>query len=113
MAAMLVLIGLIVVAFLILHQRSTGIVSVNPLKGPAAPPSPSVSKPRPLAPDLGRALGLLQAAAKERVSAEGRGAVRALVKSDRFIEAVELYQRLYGVRLSVAKKAVEKMMLEE
>ena len=110
MLALLTFLGLIAVAFIILIKRSIEIISVNPLKGQYAPPPPAAQPP---APQLGRILGLIQESAQQRVSGEGRGAIRALIKNNQFIEAIQLYQKLYGVRLSAAKKAVDEMMLEQ
>ena len=83
---MFTFIGFIIVSFIILYKRSTEIIVVNPLQGRRQAPLPG--------------------------SPQGRAAIIKLVENNRFIEAMQLYRRLYGVDLQTAKKAVDKMMLE-
>ncbi len=45
--------------------------------------------------------------------ATGRAAIRAMVKNNQFIEAIQLYKRMYGVDLATAKKAVDEIMLNQ
>lgn len=115
---MLTFIGLVVVAFIILYKRSTEIIVVNPLRGPrqAALPGDEAEDEEEAAPesvpDFARLLNTIQQAAQNPASAQGRAAIIQMVQNNQFIEAMQLYRRLYGVDLQTAKKAVDKMMLE-
>ena len=115
---MYTLIGLVIVAFIILYKRSTEIIVVNPLRGQRQAPMPGDtsenddegdSEP---APSLAGLLGAIQQASQNPASAQGRAAIVQMVQNNQFIEAIQLYRRLYGVDLATAKKAVDKMMME-
>lgn len=116
---MFTFIGFIVVTFIILYKRSTEIITVNPMQGtrPAAPVLRGPEGDEPDAPDsvpdFARLLNTIQQATPKPASAQGRAAIIQMVKNNQFIEAIQLYRRLYGVDLSTAKKAVDKMMLEK
>ncbi len=110
-----VFIGLIVVFFIILYKRSTEIIVVNPLKGQRQAPLPDDDAPD-AAPDFAGLLGNIQQAvqaAQNPAAAQGRAAIMQMVQNNQFIEAIQLYRRLYGVDLRAAKQAVDKMMLEK
>ncbi|MDD5302493.1 MAG: hypothetical protein PHS14_05220 [Elusimicrobia bacterium] len=113
---MWIILGLIAVAFRILYTRSTDIIVVNPLQGrrqsppPGAEPEDDESEPQSV-PDFARLLNTIQQAAQP-ASAQGRAAIIQMVQNNQFIEAMQLYRRLYGVDLATAKKAIDKMMLE-
>ena len=121
---MFTFIGFIVVFLIIFYKRATEIVVVNPMRGlgPAAPalrePSDSEKEPDSV-PDFARLLNTIQQAstrapgggAKLPVN-QGRAAIIKMVENNQFIEAMQLYRRLYGVDLAVAKKAIDKIMLE-
>jgi hypothetical protein len=111
-------IGLIVVAFIILYKRSTEIIVVNPLRGQRQAPMPGDmsedadeegSEP---APSFAGLLSAIQQASQNPASTQGHAAIVQMVQNNQFIEAIQLYRRLYGVDLATAKKAVDKMMLE-
>ena len=115
---MFTFIGLVVVAFIILYKRSTEIIVVNPLQGRRQAPMPGDasenddeedSEP---APSFAGLLDAIQQASQNPGAPQGRAAIIKLVENNRFIEAIQLYRRLYGVDLQAAKKAVDKMMLE-
>ena len=115
---MLTFIGFVVVSFIILYKRSTEIIVVNPMQGtrPAAPVLRGPEGDEPDAPDsvpdFARLLNTIQQAAQKPASAQGRAAIIQMVQKNQFIEAIQLYRRLYGVDLQTAKKAIDKIMLE-
>lgn len=125
---MWILIGFVAVAFIILYKRSTEIITVNPLQGRPQAPLPGVeaAEDEPAEdeqPSFSGFLGALKDAAEEaaRQNAgrpaklpvnKGRAEIIKMVRNDQFIEAIQLYRRLYGVDLQTAKRAVDKMMLE-
>ena len=121
---MLTLIGFIIVSFIILYKRSTEIIVVNPMQGtrPAAPVlrGPEGDEPdAPGVPDFARLLNTIQQAATQQSGGgaklhvnQGRAAILKMVQNNQFIEAMQLYRRLYGVDLQTAKKAIDKIMLE-
>lgn len=115
---MLAFIGFVVVFFILLHKRSTGIITVNPLKTRRQEPLPGLETaeedepaPRP-APNFAGLLGTIQQAAQKSATNQGRAMIIQMVKNDKFLEAIQLYRRFYGVDLETAKKAVNKIMLE-
>ncbi len=118
---MFTFIGLIVVSFIILYKRSTEIIVVNPLRGQSQAPMPGDTAENDAedeedsqpAPSFAGLLGAIQQAAQKSASTQGRAAIIQMVQNNQFIEAIQLYRRLYGVDLSTAKKAVDKMMLEK
>jgi len=116
---MFIFIGLIVVAFIILYKRSTEIIVVNPMR--AQRPAPDLRGPEDAADednnesvDFGRLLNTIQQAVTQPDQASGQGdeAIRRLIRSDKFIEAMQLYRKVHGVDLRTAKKAVDRLMLE-
>ena len=109
---MLIALGFGVVACIILYKRSTEIITVNPLKGRTFSPEAREEEPQSV-PDFARLVNTIQAASQKTVAAGGRAAIRRLVENDQFIEAMQLYRRVYGVDLEAAKKAIDEMMLEE
>lgn len=125
---MWILIGFVAVAFIILYKRSTEIITVNPLSGRPQAPLPGVedAEDEPAEdeqPSFSGFLGALKDAAEEaaRQNAgrqaklpvnKGRAEIIRMVQNNQFIEAIQLYRRLYGVDLQTAKRAVDKMMLE-
>jgi hypothetical protein len=121
---MWILIGLVAVAFIILYKRSTEIISVNPLQGRPQAPLPGADAEQeadaPEQPSFSGFLGALKQAAEQaaqqasqgQASAQGRAAIIQMVRNNQFIEAIQLYRRLYGVDLQTAKRAIDKMMLE-
>lgn len=122
---MWILIGFVAVAFIILYKRSTEIITVNPLSGrPRGPlpgaPETEAEPEEDEQPSFSGFLGALKQAAEQaaqqanqgQASAQGRAAIIRLVRNNQFIEAIQLYRRLYGVDLQTAKRAVDKMMLE-
>lgn len=125
---MWILIGFVAVAFIILYKRSTEIITVNPLQGrPQAPlPGAQEAEEEPEdgeQPSFSGFLGALKDAAEEaaRQNAgrqaklpgnKGRAEIIRMVRNDQFIEAIQLYRRLYGVDLQTAKRAVDKLMQE-
>ncbi len=114
---MLTFLGFVAVAFYLLYKRSTEIVVVNPLRGvrPSRPDSAPLEQV-----DFARLLNTIQQASTHQAgggahlpdSNKGRAAIRQMVKNNQFIEAIQLYRRLYGVDLHTAKKAVDALMLE-
>lgn len=115
------IIGFVIVGFIILHKRSTGIITVNPLQARRRGPAPEAEEPQ--APSLAGVLGAIKQAAEEAARQDpgggarlpaglGREAIIKLVRGGRSIEAVQLYRRFYGVDLKTAKKAVEDLMQE-
>lgn len=125
---MWILIGFVAVAFIILYKRSTEIITVNPLSGRPQGPLPGAPEAEEAPeqdeqPSFSGFLGALKEAAEEAARqnagrpaklpvAKGRAAIIQMVQNNQFIEAIQLYRRLYGVDLATAKKAVDKMMLE-
>ncbi len=122
---MWILIGLVAVAFIILYKRSTEIITVNPLQGRRQAPMPggperNEDEEQDEQPSFSGFLGALKQAAEQaaqqanqgQASAQGRAAIIQMVRNNQFIEAIQLYRRLYGVDLQTAKRAVDKMMLE-
>jgi len=122
---MWILIGFVAVAFIILYKRSTEIITVNPLQGRRQAPMPGAPEPdeeseQDEQPSFSGFLGALKQAAEQaaqqanqgQASAQGRAAIIQMVRNNQFIEAIQLYRRLYGVDLQTAKRAVDKMMLE-
>jgi hypothetical protein len=122
---MWILLGLVAVAFIILYKRSTGIITVNPLQGRRQAPMPGDEardddREDAPAPNLSGFLGALKQAAEQaaaqanqtQASAQGRSAIIQMVRNNQFVEAIQLYRRLYGVDLQTAKRAIDKMMLE-
>jgi hypothetical protein len=112
---MFTFIGLIAVAFFILYKRSTEIITINPMRGtsPAAPVAPDEDAPSI---DFGRLINTIQQASQARspeLPQQGLEAIRRLVRSNQFIEAIQLYRRTYGTDLLAAKQAVDKLMLEQ
>lgn len=121
-------IGFVAVAFIILYKRSTEIITVNPLSGRPQGPLPGAPEPadqpsQDEQPSFSGFLGALKEAAEEaaRQNAgrpaklpvnKGRAEIIKMVQNNQFIEAIQLYRRLYGVDLQTAKRAVDKMMLE-
>ncbi len=122
---MLTFLGFVAVAFYLLYKRSTEIVVVNPLRDARLYPPPSPRSENPAGGpidqmDFSRLLNTIQQASAQpgglkRPNAvnNGRAAIRLMVKNNQFIEAIQLYRRLYGVDLAAAKKAVDAMMLEQ
>jgi endonuclease V-like protein UPF0215 family len=115
---MLTFFGLIVVFFIILYKRSTEIIVVNPLQGrrpepPAGEDAENEAADPRSVPDFARLLNTIQQASQIPASAKGRVEIVQLVQNNQFIEAMQLYRRLYGVDLQTAKKAVDKIMLEK
>lgn len=122
---MLIIIGFVIVACIVVYKRSTEIIVVNPMRyhQPSARASESI--------DFGRILNTIQEAAAEAAKEanapgssggaklprssgdKGRAAIRAMVKNQQFIQAIQKYKEVYGVDLRTAKKAVDEMMLEE
>jgi len=115
---MLTFIGFIIVGCIILYKRSTEIITVNPLRGQFQAPLPGVEAEEEEdadVPDFARLVNTISQAARNPkgfAEGQGRAAVLKLVENNKFIEAMQLYRRLYGVDLAAAKKAVDKMMLE-
>lgn len=122
---MLTFLGFVAVAFYLLYKRSSEIVVVNPLRD-ARRSSPPSSREGNAAGvpidqmDFSRLLNTIQQASqqpgglkKPNAVNNGRMAIRLMVKNNQFIEAIQLYRRLYGVDLAAAKKAVDEMMLEQ
>lgn len=115
---MLTFIGFVAVACVILYKRSTEIITVNPLKGQYQAPPPGVEpeeEDETDVPDFARLVNTISQAARDPkgfAEGQGRSAILKLVRNNQFIEAMQLYRRLYGVDLATAKKAVDKMMLE-
>lgn len=125
---MWILIGFVAVAFIILYKRSTEIITVNPLSGrPQGPlpgaPETEAEPEEDEQPSFSGFLGALKDAAEEaaRQNAgrpaklpvnKGRAEIIRMVQNNQFIEAIQLYRRLYGVDLQTAKRAVDKMMQE-
>ena len=116
---MFLFLGLIAVAFIILYKRSTEIIVINPMRS-ARPAAPALRGPdedeAPETLDFARLINTVQQAAQGKpveIPVQGREAIRRLVRSNQFIEAMQLYRRLYGVDLKTAKKAVDELMLEQ
>jgi hypothetical protein len=119
---MLTFIGFIIVGCIILYKRSTEIITVNPLRGQFQAPLPGDEAEEEEddedasdVPDFARLVNTISQAARNPkgfAEGQGRAAVLKLVENNKFIEAMQLYRRLYGVDLQTAKKAVDKMMLE-
>ena len=84
---MFFVVAVLVAAFLMWRQRSEGVIVVR-----ALPPRPRASK--------------LASSLKD-------AAIRDLIERNQFIEATQLYRRLYGVDLPAAKAAIDRMMLEQ
>lgn len=109
--------------FMFWRQRSEGVVTVNPLKRTPMrlPGEPEADAPDPDKVELNRLYEAIQVAATEAVKPasggakikgwQGREEVKRLVKENRFLEAMELYRRMYGVDLKAAKAAVDKLAL--
>ncbi|PIR15691.1 MAG: hypothetical protein COV48_12965 [Elusimicrobia bacterium CG11_big_fil_rev_8_21_14_0_20_64_6] len=57
-------------------------------------------------------LSTIQQAAQKSATNQGRAVIIQMVKNDKFLEAIQLYRRFYGVDLETAKKAVNQIMLE-
>lgn len=112
---MWIFLGFVAVAFIILHKRSTEIITVNPLR----PPTPGAA-PREDAPTFAGVLGAIKDAVQEanreankvQTAVQGRAAIIQMARSGQMIEAMQLYRRLYGVDLHTAKKAIDKILLE-
>lgn len=120
---MLTFIGFVAVAFFLLYKRSTEIITVNPLRGQGQTFLPAEKAPdeenEQEVPDFARLLNTITRTAAQASGANlpaagaGRDEILALVRRNRFIEAIQLYRRIYGTDLAAAKKAVDKMMLEQ
>jgi hypothetical protein len=119
---MFTFIGLIVVAFIILYRRSTEIVTINPMRGAgqAAPvlrgPEDESGEEDAPSLDFGRLINTIQQASQAQTtesSNQSVEAIRRLIRSNQFIEAIQLYRRMYKTDLLTAKKAVDKLMLEQ
>jgi hypothetical protein len=114
---MFTFIGLVAVAGIILYRRSTEIITINPMRGsgPSAPvlrePDDDEQEDVPSI-DFGRLINTIQQSSQAQ-SSQGQNleAVRRLVRANQFIEAIQLYRRMYGTDLLTAKKAVDKLML--
>jgi ribosomal protein L7/L12 len=112
---MWIFLGLVAVAFIILHKRSTEIITVNPLR----PPTPA-SAAKEEGPTFAGVLGAIKEAAQEanreankvQAAVQGRAAIIQMARDGQMIEAMQLYRRLYGVDLQTAKKAIDKILLE-
>jgi hypothetical protein len=116
---MFTFIGLIAVAFFILYKRSTEIITINPMRGAgpgaASPRGPEDEEETPSI-DFGRLINTIQQASQAQsadIPKQGLEAIRRLVRANQFIEAIQLYRRAYGTDLLTAKKAVDKLMLEQ
>jgi hypothetical protein len=122
---MWVLLGFVAVAFVILYKRSTEIITVNPLRGlrpgDARPEDEASPSDGADSFDYARLLSTVQQAAEQAVArqaggpaaGQGRAAIIKLVRNNQFIEAIQLYRRVYGVDLQTAKRAVDQLMLEQ
>ncbi len=114
---MWIFLGLVAVVFIILHKRSTEIITVNPLR---PPPAGAPREDREDAPTFAGVLGAIkdaaehasQEASKARTAVQGRAAIIQMARNGQMIEAMQLYRRLYGVDLQTAKKAIDKILLE-
>lgn len=113
---MFTFIGFVVVFLIIFYKRSTEIITINPLQGQRQAPRTGAGDEEVApesVPDFARLLNTIQQATQNPGSPQGRAAIIKLVENNQFIEAMQLYRRLYGVDLQTAKKAVDKMMLEK
>ncbi|MBI5245742.1 MAG: hypothetical protein HY923_01065 [Elusimicrobia bacterium] len=114
-----VFLGLICVAAYLVYKRSTDIITVNPLS----------SQSKTGAPDFSAIVNTISQVAQQAASeaaqgsggarirqssgGQGRAAIRSMVQNNQFIEAIQLYRRMYGVDLATAKKAVDEIMLNQ
>jgi len=106
---MFLLLGLVGAVFFVLYKRSTQIITVETRF--TAPASRGV--------DFSSLLGSIQQAAEKAAQAEGARletsglpAIRAMVRNQQFVAAIQRYQQVYGVDARAAKKAIDGMMRE-
>jgi hypothetical protein len=117
-----VFLALLCIAAYIVYKRSSEIITVNPM-----------SQVKPSAPDFAAIVNTVSEIAKQaaeqqntggarlpsspnsqgRADSQGRAAIVRMVKNNQFIEAIQLYKRIYGVDLATAKKAVDEIMLNQ
>jgi len=112
-----VFLGLLCIAAYLVYKRSTEIITVNPLSQQGRPAVPNfteiVNTIQDVARQAAEAQGTGGAQLPQSQGKQGRAAIRAMVKNNQFIEAIQLYKRLYGVDLATAKKAVDEIMLKQ
>lgn len=102
---MLFIIGCMVVVAIIIYQRATGIIRVNPLSHQAQSLIPTAT------PDYQNDDDNEDSAdeAPSAISEQARAAIRRLVENNQAMEAIQLYRRLYKVDLATAKKAIAQL----